>query len=109
MNRGRKRIGLNSGLRSSFVEPEFMRHVPIAFMLPVTLISLGIRVALAQPPSPKPKSPGEIAAVSKLLAEKKEICRRQARKQKLHLFKRHRFIRDCVHKTIPVAGPMIVR
>ena len=77
-----------------------MRHVPIAFVVPVTLISLGITVALAEPPSPKPKSPGEIAAVSRLLAEKNEICRRQAQKQKLQLFKRHRFIRDCVNKTI---------
>jgi uncharacterized membrane protein len=78
-----------------------MRHVPIAFVVLVTLILLGITVALAQRPSSKPKSPGEIAPVSRLLAEKNEICRRQARKQKLHLFKRRRFIRDCVKKTIP--------
>jgi hypothetical protein len=101
MKCGRKRIGLNSGPRSSFMEPELMRRVRIAFVVLVTLISLGITAALAQPPSPKPKSPGEIAAVSRLLAEKNEICRRQARKQKLHLFKRRRFIRDCVNKTIP--------
>jgi len=35
------------------------------------------------------------------LAEKNEICRRQAQEQKLHLFKRRRFIRDCVNKMIP--------
>jgi hypothetical protein len=64
----------------------------------VTLFSLGTTVVLAQSPSPKPKYPREIAAVSNLLAEKNEICRRQARKQKLHFLKRRRFIRDCVHK-----------
>ena len=74
-----------------------MRHVPIAFVLLVTLISLGITVVLAQSPSPKPKYPGEIAAVSEILVEKNEICRRQAQKQKLHFFRR-RFIRDCVNK-----------
>jgi hypothetical protein len=77
-----------------------MRHVPIAFVVLVTLISLCITAAFAEPASSKPKSPGEIAAASRLLAEKNEICRRQAQKQKLHLFKRHRFIRDCVNKTI---------
>jgi hypothetical protein len=86
------------GRRSSFLEPELMRHVPIAFVLLVTFVSLGITVALVQSRSPKPKYPGEIAAVSKLLAEKNEICRRQAQKQKLHFFKRRRFVRDCVNK-----------
>jgi hypothetical protein len=75
-----------------------MRHFPFAFGALVTLISLGITVALAQSPSAKPKYPGEIAAVSKLLAERNEICRRQALKRKLHFFKRRRFIRDCVNK-----------
>jgi hypothetical protein len=76
-----------------------MHHVSIAFVVLVTLILLGITAVLAQSPSPKPKYPGEIAAASKLLAEKNEICRRQAQKQKLHFFKRRRFIRDCVNKT----------
>jgi hypothetical protein len=53
-------------------------------------------MVLAQTPSPRPKSAGEIAAVSKLLAEKNKICRRQAREQKLQFLKRCRFIRDCV-------------
>ena len=75
-----------------------MRHVPIASVALVICISLGISMVLAQSPSPKPKSPGEIAAVSKLLAEKNEICRRQARKQKLHFLERRRFIRDCVNE-----------
>jgi hypothetical protein len=77
---------------------QLMRRVAIAFVALVTFISLGISMVLAQSPSPKPKSPGEIAAVSKLLAEKNEICRRQAREQKLHFPQRHRFIRDCVNK-----------
>jgi hypothetical protein len=70
----------------------------IVCVVVVTLFSLGTTGVLAQSPSPKPKSPREIAAVSNLLAEKNEICRRQARKQKLHFFQRRRFMRDCVHK-----------
>ena len=60
------------------------------------LISIGTVAALAQMPSAKLKSPGQIAAASKILAEKYESCRLQARAQGLHLLKRRRFIRDCV-------------
>ena len=60
------------------------------------LISIGAPAALAQSPAPTPKSPGQIAAASRLLAEKYESCRLQAREQGLHLLKRRRFIRDCV-------------
>jgi hypothetical protein len=60
------------------------------------LISAGTLSALAQSPAAKPKSPGEIAAASRLLAEKTESCRRQAREQKLTFLKRRRFIRGCV-------------
>ena len=60
------------------------------------LISLGTPAALAQLPSAKLKSPGQIAAASGLLAERYEKCRLQAREQGLHLLKRRRFIRDCV-------------
>jgi hypothetical protein len=59
-------------------------------------ISIGTPAALAQSPSAKLKSPGQIAAASRLLAEKYESCRLQAREQGLHLLKRRRFIRDCV-------------
>jgi hypothetical protein len=79
-------------------EPQLMRHVAIASVVIVISASLGISMVHAQSPSPKPKSPGEIAAVSKLLAEKNEVCRREAQKLKLHFLRRRRFIRDCVKK-----------
>lgn len=42
------------------------------------------------------KSSGEIAATSRLLAEKLEHCRGEAKQQHLHLLKRHRFMRACM-------------
>jgi hypothetical protein len=74
-----------------------MRHVAIASAIIVISASLGTSTVHAQSSSPKPKSPGEIAAVSKLLAEKNEVCRREARKLKLHFFKRRRFINSPNH------------
>ena len=62
----------------------------------VALISISTLTALAQSPSAKLRSPGQIAAASRLLAERYEKCRLQAREQGLHLLKRRRFIRDCV-------------
>jgi len=55
-------------------------------------------IALAQqgPAPSKPRSPGEIAQASRVLAEKNEGCRRQAREQKLTFLKRRQFIRSCV-------------
>ena len=43
----------------------------------------------------KPKSPADITASSNRIAQRNEDCRRQARKQHLHLLKRYRFMRDC--------------
>jgi hypothetical protein len=48
-------------------------------------------------PSPKPKPPAEIAA-AKVLAERNERCRLQAKEQKATLLKRHRFFRNCTKK-----------
>jgi hypothetical protein len=62
----------------------------------MALVSIGTMTALAQTPSSRPKSPGEIAAAGRLLAVKTEICRRQAREQNLGFLKRRRFVRDCV-------------
>jgi hypothetical protein len=59
------------------------------------LVSIGALTALAQPASQKPKSPGAIAAASRLIAEKNESCRQQAKQQGLRFLKRRRFIRDC--------------
>ena len=59
------------------------------------LVSIGTLTALAQSAPPKPKSPGAIAAASRLIAEKDENCRQQAKQQGLRFLKRRRFIRDC--------------
>ncbi len=75
-----------------------MRYGRIALLVPVIFISLGISFVFAQSPPTKPQSPGEIAAASKLLAEKNEICRNQAKAQKLHFLKRRSFIRECINK-----------
>ena len=61
------------------------------------VISVGISAATAEPLSPvSKKSPGEIAAASRLLAEKQESCRLEATRQKLALFKRRSFVRQCM-------------
>lgn len=44
------------------------------------------------------KSSGEIAASSKLLAEKLEHCRLDAKQQHLHLLKRRRFMHACMNE-----------
>jgi hypothetical protein len=63
-------------------------------------------LALAQVQQPvhvpsRPRSPGEIAARSRLLAQKNEDCKRQAREQHLGFFKRRQFIRGCVKNPAP--------
>jgi hypothetical protein len=60
-----------------------------------TFLSMGAPAALAQLPSAKLKTPGQFAAASKLIAERNESCRQQAKAQGLHLLKRHRFMRAC--------------
>jgi hypothetical protein len=44
------------------------------------------------------KSSGEIAADSRLLAEKQESCRFQAKQQKLGFLKRRSFMRECMKR-----------
>ena len=61
----------------------------------VALVSIGTLSAFAQSAPAKPKSPGQIAAASRLLAEKNESCRLQAKQQGLRFLKRRRFMRDC--------------
>jgi hypothetical protein len=77
-----------------------MRRSSIAFVAFAAFVSLGVAPTLAQSNPPKPRSPGEIAAASKLLAETNENCRRQANDQHLHLLKRRRFMRECRNKTL---------
>jgi hypothetical protein len=82
--------------RSQFSpEPRIMFRVLPCSATFVALLSIGLLPALAQSAPPKPKSPGEIAAASRLLAEKNESCRLQAKQQGLRFLKRRRFIRDC--------------
>jgi hypothetical protein len=52
----------------------------------------------AQTVSPTGKSSGEIAVASRLLAEKEEDCRVEAKQQHLHFLKRRSFIRGCMKK-----------
>lgn len=66
----------------------------------VASISFGAVSSFAQSPSPKPRSPGEIAVASRLMAEKQEGCRLEAKRQKLRLFKRRSFIRNCMKSKI---------
>jgi len=44
----------------------------------------------------RPRSPGEIAKESRILAEKNERCRREAKQKELKFLERRRFLRDCV-------------
>ena len=61
------------------------------------VVSFGVSAATAEPLSAvSKKSPGEIAAASRLLAEKQESCRLEAKRQKLTLFKRRSFVRKCM-------------
>jgi hypothetical protein len=70
----------------------------VLFVLPLTaaVVALGIVSAAAQTPAPKPKSPGEIAAASKVLAERSAKCRGEAKAKKLHFGKRRAFLRECM-------------
>jgi len=75
-----------------------MRRIAIASAVVVTFVSFATSSAFAQLPSPTAKSPGEIAAASRLLAEKQENCRLEAKQQKLTYLKRRSFIRTCMKK-----------
>src|SRR5450631_3948499 len=77
---------------------KFMPRIAMASAVVVTFISFGAFSAFAQSPSPKSKFPGEIAAASRLLAEKQENCRLEAKQQKLAFLKRRRFVRECIKK-----------
>jgi hypothetical protein len=56
-------------------------------------ISVSVSTASAGATS---KSFGEITAASRLLAEKQESCRIEAKKQKLRFLKRRSFMRMCM-------------
>ncbi len=44
----------------------------------------------------KPKSPGEMAAHDRAMAEKRAACQKQAKEQKLGLLARRKFVNACV-------------
>jgi hypothetical protein len=63
----------------------------------ITVLSVRVSAANAESRSPgSPRSPGEIAAASRLIAERHESCRLEARQQKLTFFKRRSFFRKCM-------------
>ena len=55
--------------------------------------------AQTQTPS-KPRSPGEIAAASRVMAQKQAECSRQANEKRLKVRERRKFIKTCV-KELP--------
>jgi hypothetical protein len=77
-----------------------MLRVTTASVVFAAFILFDTYSVFAQSPSTKPKSPGEIAAASRLLTEKEENCRLQAKQQKLTFLKRRSFVRECI-KTRP--------
>jgi hypothetical protein len=70
----------------------------LVFVGALTLPIMALAQQAPSPPSPKGKSPGEIAAWSAVLAQRHEDCQRQARALKLGYWKRRQFMRDCVKK-----------
>ena len=71
-----------------------MRLAPV-LMLTALIITLGVSAAFSQPAA-KPKSPGEIAAASRDLADRSAKCRTEAKAKKLHFRKRRAFLRSCM-------------
>lgn len=70
----------------------------LSIVVSVALFLFGSIPAFSQSPPPKPGSPGEIAAADKLAMEKRAICQREARAQKLTLMKRRSFVKNCVKR-----------
>jgi hypothetical protein len=75
-----------------------MNRLLIRSALVMGFIWLGAVASHAQSPSKRSGSPGEIAAASRLLAQKYDVCRRQAKEKKLSFVRRRIFIHDCVRK-----------
>ena len=68
--------------------------------LTFVLVAAGIAawpvVAPAQQGAPRLESPGEIAVWSTVITQKQDYCRRQAKALKVPMWKRHRFVRNCM-------------
>jgi hypothetical protein len=74
---------------------DFMR-LRFALALVFALVGLLSPAAAATTTTVKPRSPGEIAEVSRERAAKEADCRRQAKAQKLSLVGRRRFVAKCL-------------
>lgn len=74
---------------------EFMRLFAAVVVASISFSALSV---FAQSPSPKLRSPGEVAAVSRLLAQRKESCRLEAKEHKLTFLKRRWYVRECMKK-----------
>ena len=77
-----------------------MSRVPSALVAICLAVSFTLSAAVAQSVAPKPqkpRSPGEMAAIDLDKNEKRAHCAALAKEQKLHLFKRRNFIRDCMN------------
>jgi hypothetical protein len=69
----------------------------ITVLSAVAVLLVGISAANAESLAPaSKKSPGEIAATSRLLTEIQESCRLEAKRQKFTFFKRRSFMRKCI-------------
>jgi hypothetical protein len=71
-------------------------RLALALVLMAAFATVSLQPAGAQTPAPKPRSPGEIAAASHVLAEKSAKCRSEAKTKKLHFGKRRAFLRECM-------------
>ena len=82
--------------RRSFDLARFFMIVRLSISVVSILLISAIAAPLFAQTAPKHrKSPHEIVENSKLMAARYESCRRQANQLKLHLWKRHVFLRDC--------------
>lgn len=67
-------------------------------LIAICLALIATSASVAQP-TPK-MSPGEMAALDAVKAEKTAACRAQAKEQKLSLRKRRAFVKECVAKSL---------
>jgi hypothetical protein len=73
-------------------ESNLMLRIAISSAAIAALVAASTSSVFAQ----SQKSSGEIAATSRLMAEKQESCRLQAKQQKLSFLKRRSFVRECM-------------
>lgn len=67
-------------------------------LIAICLALIATSAPVAQPTSKM--SPGEMAALDAVKAEKTAACRAQAKEQKLSLRKRRAYVKECVAKSL---------